>query len=237
MLIRHLILYIIYISIAFFLLPGCNTSVWESNQGVKEFRKDNYEVAISHYSKAIEKDPSLYEAYYNRGVSYFMLGNMEKANIDFVKAYDLKPSSYLALYYRGVTKMALDDPTAIDDLNNVISMEPGYPEAYYSRGNFRHREGDFEGAIADYAKALELYPDYSSALDGIAASEKDRGDYEAALTAINRAIAINSKRNELYLHRAMIHIEMRNYNEAYVDLVYAIELTPRISALWARWGQ
>ena len=36
-------------------------------------------------------------------------------------------------------------------------------EDYYERGLTRQEKGDVEGAIADFGKALEIYPKYSAA--------------------------------------------------------------------------
>ena len=48
---------------------------------------------------------------------------------------------------------------ALPLLNAVILAEPGRVEAYRQRAKLRRRLKDYEGAIADYTKALKLSPD------------------------------------------------------------------------------
>ena len=46
----------------------------------------DYEGAITDYSKAIELNPNLAEAYHNRGLTKFRSGNEQAGNLDFLKA-------------------------------------------------------------------------------------------------------------------------------------------------------
>ncbi len=39
---------------------------------------------------------------------------------------------------------------------NAIAISPKHPDLYYHRGQVRFLTGDFEGAVEDYAKSLEI---------------------------------------------------------------------------------
>ena len=43
-------------------------------------------------------------------------------------------------------------------LSKAIEIIPKFPEAYINRGVAKDQLKDYEGAIADYTKALEIYP-------------------------------------------------------------------------------
>ena len=61
-----------------------------NNRGVAYLGKDQYDQAISDYSKAIEINPKYANAYNNRGYIYLVkLGNKVKACADWKKACEL----------------------------------------------------------------------------------------------------------------------------------------------------
>ena len=64
---------------------------------------------------------------------------------------------------------------AIADYSKAIQLNPGYAEAYYSRGCAYDGIGEYDKAIADYKKTIELDPNHASAYynRGLAYHEKD----------------------------------------------------------------
>ena len=77
-------------------------------------------------------------------------------------------------------------------------MDPQYAEAYFFRALIFGREKDYDNAIADFEKFVELdpsHPDAKMALAGIyAARGADFGlkkDYDKAIADIERAIELD----------------------------------------------
>lgn len=56
----------------------------------------DFEQAITHYTKAVTYVPDYYEAYLNRGLCYENLGRNAEAEADFKKALEIKPDYDLA---------------------------------------------------------------------------------------------------------------------------------------------
>ena len=50
--------------------------------------------------------------------------------------------------------------SAIDNFNNIIRVKPYLSEPYFFRGLAKLNLDDYEGAIQDYSKAIELNPNY-----------------------------------------------------------------------------
>ncbi|MDE0089026.1 MAG: tetratricopeptide repeat protein [Candidatus Poribacteria bacterium] len=67
------------------------------NSGIEKSKKDEYELAIEDYTKAIELKPDYAEAYYYRGGSWLRLGEREKAKEDLDVARDLAMDAIIAL--------------------------------------------------------------------------------------------------------------------------------------------
>ena len=66
-----------------------NQAEFYFNQGVAWNEKGDYDKAISEYTKAIEINPSLEEAYSNRGLAYLLLGQSQPGCHDLQKACEL----------------------------------------------------------------------------------------------------------------------------------------------------
>ncbi|MDB9432010.1 tetratricopeptide repeat protein [Microcystis aeruginosa] len=64
------------------------------------------------------------------------------------------------------------------DYNQATNIKPDYALAYYNRGLAKYNLGDYQGAIADYNQAAQLYAqqdnmeEYRKALDNIKNLEK-----------------------------------------------------------------
>lgn len=59
------------------------------------------------------------------------------------------------------------DLCAIDDLNTVIDLNPNLAEAFYTRGLVWEYTSDYDRAIMDYEKALDIDKDYTKAANQI----------------------------------------------------------------------
>ena len=92
------------------------------------------------------------------------------------------------------------------------------------RGAKKHRREDFDGAIADYNRALELKPDFAIAYFFRATTNKASGKTEAALIDYDKAIALNPSFVEAYSHRGNLKRSLGDLAGALIDFAKAIEL-------------
>ena len=72
-------------------------------RGIAYAKKDQYDKANPDYSKALELNPRLAEAYSNRGITYDTKGQYDKAITDYSKAIELNPGLAQAYNNRGLT--------------------------------------------------------------------------------------------------------------------------------------
>ena len=71
-------------------------------KGNDAFDREEYDTALSHYTKLIEMEPDLFEVYYIRGTVYGAKGEYEKAVADFDRAVLLNPDYAEAYYGRAI---------------------------------------------------------------------------------------------------------------------------------------
>lgn len=86
--------------------------------------RQEYQVAVNNYSRAIARDPQYAQPYYSRGVLYYReLGEYESAVQDLTRAIELRPSWGRAYFNRGLAyKMLGEFDRAIADLERYLEI-------------------------------------------------------------------------------------------------------------------
>ncbi|HZF38920.1 MAG TPA: tetratricopeptide repeat protein, partial [Blastocatellia bacterium] len=86
--------------------------------------------------------------------------------------------------------------------------------------------GDFDGAIADHTRAIELKPGLAEGYNNRANALYARGDYAAAVADYDRALAINPRYAEVYANRGMLRLRTGRRAEADADFEQGLALKP-----------
>jgi len=82
-------------------------------------------------------------------------------------------------------------------LDDVIALDPAWPEGFVRRARARAARGDANGAREDLEAALRLEPRRFDALGLLGAMFEEAGDKKAALDAYRRALALDPKQEAL----------------------------------------
>lgn len=80
------------------------------NCGLAHSKKDELELVIADYTKAINLKPDYADAYYNRGVAYRIKGDYKLAITDYTKAIEIEPNNADAYYRRSRAWLHIGDP-------------------------------------------------------------------------------------------------------------------------------
>ena len=73
----------------------------------------------------------------------------------------LRPDSAMAYNNRGTSQERLD--LALMDYDRTLKLDPGFPEAYFNRGNAYFQLGRYPLAISDYTQCISLDPNDAEA--------------------------------------------------------------------------
>ncbi|CDS10959.1 hypothetical protein LRAMOSA03224 [Lichtheimia ramosa] len=100
-------------------------AVIEKDKGNACFQKQDFKAAITHYTKAIDLDPSNAVFFINRAMAYLKLQMYLEAEQDCTRGLNLQPTNVKALWRRGIARRSLGRVTeARQDLTKALEIEP-----------------------------------------------------------------------------------------------------------------
>ena len=86
-----------------------------------------------------------------------------------------------------------NDDVRIAACSVLIQRDPKDALAYHHRGLAYQVKGNWDGAIADYTKAIELRPNYPLAYESRGRAYASKGDYTHAVADVTRAGELTPK--------------------------------------------
>jgi tetratricopeptide (TPR) repeat protein len=129
------------------------------SRGFSYFGKNQYDLAIDDFTKAIKLDPKFLAAHYNRGIAYFELGQYDLSIADFTKAMELGLKGKGAYYIRGLAYSGNGQyDLSIEDFSKVIELDPQDAIPYNNRGVIYLLKGQYKQTMTDLTRAMELDP-------------------------------------------------------------------------------
>lgn len=192
--------------------------------GKSKYELEDYEGAITDFTKAIEIEPNEEILYFMRGEAKVNLMDNQGAILDYTRAIEIDPKYELAYRFRGDARGDLKDfQGAIADLTKAIQINPNKTH-YNNRGNIKGEFGDFQGAIADLTKAIEIAPNYAMGYNNRGFIKSKIKDYNGAISDFSRAIQLEPDSENAYRNRAFEKVMQQDYHGAITDCTKAIEL-------------
>ena len=152
--------------------------------------------------------------YFGRGVARVMLKNYDDAIIDltkaiegaddFISAYFARANAYYLKGISGNTSLPKDDKandvpmlmpetSAIDfrmslaDLDQVITLAPNMPYAWFNKGMIYYQLQDYTSAIQCFSEAINIDPEFGEAYFNRGLSFLHQGNREKAFTDLSKA--------------------------------------------------
>jgi tetratricopeptide (TPR) repeat protein len=177
---------------------------------------------IEYFTKALELDPNLAEAYEKRGTHYFFQGKLDSAIEDFTRVIVLKPHSAAAYQMRGAAYLQKSHPQGLRAELNRLALkytELGVPESTEALLN----------ATEDLSRAIELNPQLASAYSYRAEAYRLRGRTTEAIGDCTTAIQLRAdspSTAKAFATRAKIYRQTGQKELADADYHRSVELDP-----------
>src|SRR5262245_35835926 len=108
-----------------------------------------------------------------------------------------------------------------------LAQAPRAAHDHFNRGGSLYQKGDYEGAIADFTKAIEI----SSRLDnrGRADDWKRNTGFGGAASNFDNVKVLDPLAASAYVNRGLARYQLRDYEGAIADCNRALAINPRLS--------
>ena len=197
-----------------------------------DFYTGRNQTGLAAVEDILKTEPDNAEALAMRGAFNFRLSESqedgERTLADATRAIELDPELAWGYMVRAWYNEYINaDSTGLDDADLVraLTLDPDLALAYAIRGSILMKEGDLEGARAEYEHAAVLRPDYVVAYRNLGDINANLGDLEATLKAYSRAIEIDPDFPGTITWRGHTYIIMGDYEAALADYTRVIEIT------------
>ena len=110
--------------------------------------------------------------------------------------------------------------------NSSTKPIPSNAVAFLNQGYKEDILGNFQEALANFNRAIEIDPNYAKAYNNRGAIQGKLGNHEEAIADFSRAIELDPEFAEAYYGRGVELVELGSHGEAIADFNQAIELNP-----------
>lgn len=126
--------------------------------GIAELREGNIADAIKSFDESIALNKKNELPYFYKGIAFQSLGKNDEAFENYSKAIEINKNMIDAYYNRGQLIYKTNPKQAIDDFVAAIALDSKFIEAYYSLAAVQKNLGQYEDAIKNLDKIIELEP-------------------------------------------------------------------------------
>ena len=182
---------------------------------------------IDTLRKAINLDPSLYEAHNDLGIALSKQGRFEEAIIQLSKALEIRPGYTEALNNLG-NVFATQGKTveAMDYYSKAIRIDPDDTEVLNNLGNILAAQGKIAEAMDYYSKAIRIDPDSVEAHYKLGHIFFDRGRFDDAMTHFYELLRIDYDNADFHSEVGAILAAQGEMSEAKEHFNEALRINP-----------
>lgn len=210
------------------LLTGCGETGELLATATEKMEQLDYRGALTVLAQAEEEGENIRLVERSRGIAYMGLTEYASAieafkkslaeSNGFVQDFDYDVNYYLAAAY---TKNAMYEE-AEATYNAILALRPGEEDAYFLRGNVRMNLGNYDGAIEDFDKTLQMNPKNYDRLIEIYEVLANFGYREVGQERLQNALDTNSDKMDNYVI-GRIYYYLGEYQKACLALDEARE--------------
>jgi len=126
-----------------------------------------------------------------------------------------------------------DSASLVED---VIEHNKDVYFGYWLRGNLKKGQGDLQGALQDYTRAIQLNNNVDDSYFNRGIIFDKMGDAKAAIEDFSKAIQLNPKSADTYNNRGWAYFEMGDAKSAVADFGQAVSLNPKYAQAYNNRG-
>jgi tetratricopeptide (TPR) repeat protein len=232
-------------------------------KGKQLLEAGHFPAAAADFTKAIEINPKLAEAYQLRGWILFFMGKPEQSIADLNLAVKFDPKRYDSWTARGeVLRQLAKYDDSRKDFDQAIKIDPTKPDAYYLRGLSGLLQGLHVRAQQDFTEAIKRgknNPYLNFAYYWRGRTEEMQENYKAAIEDFTKSIRMGAPKSRFSEHidpdaiymysagegkstalglleRGLSYSQIGDHKRAIADLTEVIKSSPKETLLYEKRG-
>ncbi|MBI2210584.1 MAG: tetratricopeptide repeat protein [Deltaproteobacteria bacterium] len=145
---------------------------------------------------------------------------------DLAKRYPKEADLHLLL---AIASLRLREAQAAElYVRQALAIAPNHAEARTLLGwiDLEIRR-DYDAAVQEYARVVELKPEFPEAYNNLGVALKKKGDLEKAMVNFNRALELRAGYGEARSNRGWVYVEQKRWREAREDFEQALKSDPQ----------
>ncbi len=155
------------------------------------------------------------------GKNKIVQGDFVGAIKDLTETLKDRPNDYDCYNMRAIAYSELKKyDSSLSDFSKCIEIKPSH-EAFYNRGATYFLKNDFNTAIADFNKSINLNANDEKSIYKRALSYYNVSNYKEALNDFNKYLQIRKNEYKVYYERALTEIQLGLLDKACEDLHFA----------------
>lgn len=177
-------------------------------EGMAKARQGNYIDAVKEFEAATRADANFALAHSMLGQTYAHLGHDREAEQSASRSVELSsnlPPAEKFIVQAANAKIGNNYQKALDSYENLERLMPNDPQVQFELGELHETHGDYDKAHAHYDKAVQADPKHLEALRGLGQVEYERGNPQASLDYLNRALSLAVEVNNRQGKAAALH--------------------------------
>ena len=180
----------------------------ETSLATAKFNYDwDWTGAAEGFKKAIQLDPSYATAYQRYSLYLIALGRFEDSFEQIKKARDLEPLSIsINASFGWRLYLAREYDRAIAQLRDTLEMDPSYEWAHLILGQAYEQKGQYDLAIGEFLKAVELSHSSPLMLSALAHAQALGGNHAEALKLLSRLENMSKKQYVSPFYIAIVYL-------------------------------
>jgi tetratricopeptide (TPR) repeat protein len=207
-------------------------------RGRDDFEKFYFDEARQFLEKAVELDSTFSAAYLYLARTNGWLGNIKARDEAYEKAKtfsDIATDKERLWIEADYAQWIEGNPEKrFRILKQIASKYPKEKRVHHRLGIYYLTRKLFYEAIEEYSKALELDPNYGTAMNNLAYTYADMGDFEKAIEYFKRYASVSPGDANPFDSMAEIYLRMGRLDEAIAKYKEALEIKPDF--FWECWG-
>ncbi|ORC87652.1 TPR Domain containing protein [Trypanosoma theileri] len=205
--------------------------------GVAHFTREEYKMALIHFTRALELDGLNSEYHVNIGLCLFQQNVMQDALKHFEDAVLKGPKQAMLHFFRGNATLMLGMyPQSITDMNEAISLDPSRETYHYSKALAFLAQGYNREALAELQIAVKLKPTFHTAWVHAGLLHLLQRQLFDALNCFSKAL--NLQEEDVLVHECigLVYCDLKYYDLAADSFTRCITLGPGNPLFYFRRG-